>query len=220
MEKICKIRQFVILVGLLLIRASVLSQNFYGDCIVYYNMDSTKIASEARPIFEEYDILDIDTRSITIPDTLYNIFKETLCIPNILIKERGLFRMIKRSIKKSLSDGTILKPDNSGFFVNLIVKQSAQDDTYRIKIVPTSNYYMYDALFLPRRYLTYNIIGCFYCDTILCIVQSCCNGEKIDGSCFWEATGTHQEIKIYQHELEYIMDYYGPEFEYYVKKCN
>ena len=217
MENVCKIR-LIIIVCFLSVETPIHSQNYYRDCTDYFNMDTTRIVFDERLSINGLDILD------TIPniylDNLHNIFKSTLNIPLLSIIYPDLYWMIDTSLSRSLSDGSFLKPDTSGFFVRITFQiDSLMDSSYCIKVDPTSNYYMYDALFLPRRYLTINTIGCFFYNSILCIIGTCCTDDFFDGHCYWLHTNSFQKINIYQSEIEYNLDYYGPVSFFPITKC-
>jgi len=217
MENIRKIKQIIPLFYILLVGETAWSQNYYSNSKVYYNMDTTNCIPEARDFFAGWDVLD--SLPILTVEKLYNVYKTTLNIPLLEIKKMQLYQIIEESLKESLIDGAILSPDTSGYFVYLIFESDTLNSQYKVRVIPTSNYYMYDMLTEPQQYYLYNVIGCFYYDSILCVMQSCCSGEKIDEDCLWEKTGVDQQIRIYQQELEFSMEYYGPVSYFHVKSC-
>lgn len=217
MEKIRKIKQIIPLIYILLVGTTAWSQNYYSNSKIYYNMDTTNCIPEARDFFAGWNVLD--SLPVLTVEKLYNVYKTTLSIPLLEIKNMQLYQMIEESLKESLIDGTILSPDTSGYFVYLIVESDTLNSQYKVRVSPTSNYYMYDMLAKPQQHYLYNTMGCFYYDSILCVMQSCCSGEKFDENCLWEETGVDQQIRIYQQELEFAMEYYGPVSYFHVKPC-
>lgn len=217
MENIRKLKPLLTLILILLTETSAISQNYYPDCAEYYNMDTTNSKLEARNFFEGYTVFDTIPISV-IPDTLYNVYKMSLSLPLLSVKENDLLCILKSVLQKSFSDMFFLSPstsgyyDMSGYFIHITV---CEDST--IRIIPTLNYSMYDFFFGVQR-SGVNLVGCFYYDSLLCIVHSGYDVEPRNLNCYWDITDSYQRINIYQKEFERLIFkdsvYYFP-----IKKC-
>ena len=218
MEKICKLKQLLVLLLVLLTGTPAISQNYYPDCAEYYNMDTTNSKLEARNFFEGYTVFDTIPISV-IPDKLYNVYKMSLSIPLLSVKENDLLCILKSVLQKSFSDMFFLAPstsgdyDTSGYFVDITV----YDDS-TIRVIPTLNYSMYNLLSGAQR-SGVNLVGCFYYDSLLCIVHSW-HVDPRNLNCYWDITDSYQRINIYQKEFEWFIfdDYKVKQFS--IRKCN
>ena len=217
MENIRKLKQLLTLILILLTETPAISQNYYPDCAEYYNMDTTNSKLEARNFFEGYTVFDTIPISV-IPDKLYNVYKMSLSIPLLSVKENDLLCILKSVLQKSFSDMFFLAPstsgyyDTSGYFVHITVYK---DST--IRVIPTLNYSMYNFFFGAQR-SGVNLVGYFYYDSLLCIVHSWYDVEPRNLNCYWDITDSYQRINIYQKEFERLIFkdsvYYFP-----IKKC-
>ena len=221
MEKICKLKRLLVLSLVLLTGTPAISQNYYPGSAEYYNMDTTNSKLVARNFFEGYTVFDTIPISV-IPDKLYNIYRMSLSVPLLSVKENDLFYMLKSAMEKSLSDESFLLPvtsdyyDTSGYFIDIMFYDENQDSSV-IRIIPTLNYYMYNVLSGLQR-SGVNLAGCFYYDSLLCIVHSDYDVEPHNLNCYWDITDSSQRINIYQKEFEWLIFkdsvYYFP-----IRKC-
>lgn len=217
MEKICKLKRLLVLSLVLLTGTPAISQNYYPDCAEYYNMDTTNSKLEARNFFEGYTVFDTIPISV-IPDKLYNVYKMSLSIPLLSVKENDLLCILKSVLQKSFSDMFFLAPstsgdyDTSGYFVDITV----YDDS-TIRVIPTLNYSMYNLLSGAQR-SGVNLVGCFYYDSLLCIVYSWYDVEPHNLNCYWDITDSYQRINIYQKEFERLI-FKDSVYYFHIKKC-
>ena len=217
MEKICKLKRLLVLLLVLLTGTPAISQNYYPDCAEYYNMDTTNSKLEARNFFEGYTVFDTIPISV-IPDKLYNVYKMSLSIPLLSVKENDLLCILKSVLQKSFSDMFFLAPstsgdyDTSGYFVDITV----YDDS-TIRVIPTLNYSMYNFLSGAQR-SGVNLVGCFYYDSLLCIVYSWYDVEPHNLNCYWDITDSYQRINIYQKEFERLI-FKDSVYYFHIKKC-
>ena len=217
MENICKLKQLLTLILILLTETPAISQNYYPDCAEYYNMDTTNSKLEARNFFEGYTVFDTIPISV-IPDKLYNVYKMSLSIPLLSVKENDLLCILKSVLQKSFSDMFFLAPstsgdyDTSGYFVDITV----YDDS-TIRVIPTLNYSMYNLLSGAQR-SGVNLVGCFYYDSLLCIVYSWYDVEPHNLNCYWDITDSYQRINIYQKEFERLI-FKDSVYYFHIKKC-
>lgn len=217
MEKICKLKRLLVLSLVLLTGTPAISQNYYPGSAEYYNMDTTNSKLVARNFFEGYTVFDTIPISV-IPDKLYNIYRMSLSVPLLSVKENDLLCILKSVLQKSFSDMFFLAPstsgdyDTSGYFVDITV----YDDS-TIRVIPTLNYSMYNLLSGAQR-SGVNLVGCFYYDSLLCIVHSDYDVEPHNLNCYWDITDSSQRINIYQKEFEWLIFkdsvYYFP-----IRKC-
>lgn len=204
MEKICKLKRLLVLSLVLLTGTPAISQNYYPGSAEYYNMDTTNSKLVARNFFEGYTVFDTIPISV-IPDKLYNVYKMSLSIPLLSVKENDLLCILKSVLQKSFSDMFFLAPstsgdyDTSGYFVDITV----YDDS-TIRVIPTLNYSMYNLLSGAQR-SGVNLVGCFYYDSLLCIVYSWYDVEPHNLNCYWDITDSYQRINIYQKEFERLI---------------
>ena len=217
MENNCKLKQLLTLILILLTETPAISQNYYPDCAEYYNMDTTNSKLEARNFFEGYTVFDTIPISV-IPDKLYNVYKMSLSIPLLSVKENDLLCILKSVLQKSFSDMFFLAPstsgdyDTSGYFVDITV----YDDS-TIRVIPTLNYSMYNLLSGAQR-SGVNLVGCFYYDSLLCIVYSWYDLEPHNLNCYWDITDSYQRINIYQKEFERLI-FKDSVYYFHIKKC-
>ena len=217
MEKICKLKRLLVLLLVLLTGTPAISQNYYPDCAEYYNMDTTNSKLVARNFFEGYTVFDTIPISV-IPDKLYNVYKMSLSIPLLSVKENDLLCILKSVLQKSFSDMFFLAPstsgdyDTSGYFVDITV----YDDS-TIRVIPTLNYSMYNFLSGAQR-SGVNLVGCFYYDSLLCIVYSWYDVEPHNLNCYWDITDSYQRINIYQKEFERLI-FKDSVYYFHIKKC-
>ena len=218
MEKICKLKRLLVLSLVLLTGTPAISQNYYPGSAEYYNMDTTNSKLVARNFFEGYTVFDTIPISV-IPDKLYNVYKMSLSIPLLSVKENDLLCILKSVLQKSFSDMFFLAPstsgdyDTSGYFVDITV----YDDS-TIRVIPTLNYSIYNLLSGALR-SGVNLVGCFYYDSLLCIVHSW-HVDPRNLNCYWDITDSYQRINIYQKEFEWFIfdDYKVKQFS--IRKCN
>ena len=217
MEKICKLKRLLVLSLVLLTGTPAISQNYYPGSAEYYNMDTTNSKLEARNFFEGYTVFDTIPISV-IPDKLYNVYKMSLSIPLLSVKENDLLCILKSVLQKSFSDMFFLAPstsgdyDTSGYFVDITV----YDDS-TIRVIPTLNYSMYNLLSGAQR-SGVNLVGCFYYDSLLCIVYSWYDVEPHNLNCYWDITDSYQRINIYQKEFERLI-FKDSVYYFHIKKC-
>ena len=217
MEKICKLKRLLVLSLVLLTGTPAISQNYYPGSAEYYNMDTTNSKLVARNFFEGYTVFDTIPISV-IPDKLYNVYKMSLSIPLLSVKENDLLCILKSVLQKSFSDMFFLAPstsgdyDTSGYFVDITV----YDDS-TIRVIPTLNYSMYNLLSGAQR-SGVNLVGCFYYDSLLCIVYSWYDVEPHNLNCYWDITDSYQRINIYQKEFERLI-FKDSVYCFHIKKC-
>ena len=217
MEKICKLKRLLVLSLVLLTGTPAISQNYYPGSAEYYNMDTTNSKLVARNFFERYTVFDTIPISV-IPDKLYNVYKMSLSIPLLSVKENDLLCILKSVLQKSFSDMFFLAPstsgdyDTSGYFVDITV----YDDS-TIRVIPTLNYSMYNLLSGAQR-SGVNLVGCFYYDSLLCIVYSWYDVEPHNLNCYWDITDSYQRINIYQKEFERLI-FKDSVYYFHIKKC-
>ena len=217
MEKICKLKRLLVLSLVLLTGTPAISQNYYPGSAEYYNMDTTNSKLVARNFFEGYTVFDTIPISV-IPDKLYNVYKMSLSIPLLSVKENDLLCILKSVLQKSFSDMFFLAPstsgdnDTSGYFVDITV----YDDS-TIRVIPTLNYSMYNLLSGAQR-SGVNLVGCFYYDSLLCIVYSWYDVEPHNLNCYWDITDSYQRINIYQKEFERLI-FKDSVYYFHIKKC-
>ena len=217
MEKICKLKRLLVLSLVLLTGTPAISQNYYPGSAEYYNMDTTNSKLVARNFFEGYTVFDTIPLSV-IPDKLYNVYKMSLSIPLLSVKENDLLCILKSVLQKSFSDMFFLAPstsgdyDTSGYFVDITV----YDDS-TIRVIPTLNYSMYNLLSGAQR-SGVNLVGCFYYDSLLCIVYSWYDVEPHNLNCYWDITDSYQRINIYQKEFERLI-FKDSVYYFHIKKC-
>ena len=217
MEKICKLKRLLVLSLVLLTGTPAISQNYYPGSAEYYNMDTTNSKLVARNFFEGYTVFDTIPISV-IPDKLYNVYKISLSIPLLSVKENDLLCILKSVLQKSFSDMFFLAPstsgdyDTSGYFVDITV----YDDS-TIRVIPTLNYSMYNLLSGAQR-SGVNLVGCFYYDSLLCIVYSWYDVEPHNLNCYWDITDSYQRINIYQKEFERLI-FKDSVYYFHIKKC-
>ena len=217
MEKICKLKRLLVLSLVLLTGTPAISQNYYPGSAEYYNMDTTNSKLVARNFFEGYTVFDTIPISV-IPDKLYNVYKMSLSIPLLSVKENDLLCILKSVLQKSFSDMFFLAPstsgdyDTSGYFVDITV----YDDS-TIRVIPTLNYSMYNFLSGAQR-SGVNLVGCFYYDSLLCIVYSWYDVEPHNLNCYWDITDSYQRINIYQKEFERLI-FKDSVYYFHIKKC-
>ena len=217
MEKICKLKRLLVLSLVLLTGTPAISQNYYPGSAEYYNMDPTNSKLVARNFFEGYTVFDTIPISV-IPDKLYNVYKMSLSIPLLSVKENDLLCILKSVLQKSFSDMFFLAPstsgdyDTSGYFVDITV----YDDS-TIRVIPTLNYSMYNLLSGAQR-SGVNLVGCFYYDSLLCIVYSWYDVEPHNLNCYWDITDSYQRINIYQKEFERLI-FKDSVYYFHIKKC-
>ena len=201
----------------LLTGTPAISQNYYPGSAEYYNMDTTNSKLVARNFFEGYTVFDTIPISV-IPDKLYNVYKMSLSIPLLSVKENDLLCILKSVLQKSFSDMFFLAPstsgdyDTSGYFVDITV----YDDS-TIRVIPTLNYSMYNLLSGAQR-SGVNLVGCFYYDSLLCIVYSWYDVEPHNLNCYWDITDSYQRINIYQKEFERLI-FKDSVYYFHIKKC-
>ena len=216
MEKICKLKRLLVLSLVLLTGTPAISQNYYPGSAEYYNMDTTNSKLVARNFFEGYTVFDTIPISV-IPDKLYNVYKMSLSIPLLSVKENDLLCILKSVLQKSFSDMFFLAPstsgdyDTSGYFVDITV----YDDS-TIRVIPTLNYSMYNLLSGAQR-SGVNLVGCFYYDSLLCIVHSW-HVDPRNLNCYWDITDSYQRINIYQKEFERLI-FKDSVYYFHIKKC-
>lgn len=180
-------------------------------------MDTTNSKLVARNFFEGYTVFDTIPISV-IPDKLYNVYKMSLSIPLLSVKENDLLCILKSVLQKSFSDMFFLAPstsgdyDTSGYFVDITV----YDDS-TIRVIPTLNYSMYNLLSGAQR-SGVNLVGCFYYDSLLCIVYSWYDVEPHNLNCYWDITDSYQRINIYQKEFERLI-FKDSVYYFHIKKC-
>lgn len=217
MEKICKLKRLLVLSLVLLTGTPAISQNYYPGSAEYYNMDTTNSKLVARNFFEGYTVFDTIPISV-IPDKLYNVYKMSLSIPLLSVKENDLLCILKSVLQKSFSDMFFLAPstsgdyDTSGYFVDITV----YDDS-TIRVIPTLNYSMYNLLSGAQR-SGVNLVGCFYYDSLLCIVYSWYDVDPHNLNCYWDITDSYQRINIYQKEFERLI-FKDSVYYFHIKKC-
>ena len=217
MEKICKLKRLLVLSLVLLTGTPAISQNYYPGSAEYYNMDTTNSKLVARNFFEGYTVFDTIPISV-IPDKLYNVYKMSLSIPLLSVKENDLLCILKSVLQKSFSDMFFLAPstsgdyDTSGYFVDITV----YDDS-TIRVIPTLNYSMYNLLSGAQR-SGVNLVGCFYYDSLLCIVYSWYDVQPHNLNCYWDITDSYQRINIYQKEFERLI-FKDSVYYFHIKKC-
>ena len=217
MEKICKLKRLLVLSLVLLTGTPAISQNYYPGSAEYYNMDTTNSKLVARNFFEGYTVFDNIPISV-IPHKLYNVYKMSLSIPLLSVKENDLLCILKSVLQKSFSDMFFLAPstsgdyDTSGYFVDITV----YDDS-TIRVIPTLNYSMYNLLSGAQR-SGVNLVGCFYYDSLLCIVYSWYDVEPHNLNCYWDITDSYQRINIYQKEFERLI-FKDSVYYFHIKKC-
>lgn len=222
-------KRFFIFMLILLAETSVWSQNYYKNSAVYYNMDTTKSVLKSRNF---YDYFGIDILSDTLPvidlDSLFNVYQTTLTVPVLSIRNQHVNEVVENTLQEALSNKSFkdfLLPDTSGYFVRMLFESFSdiKPDSMRIITTPSSNYYMAISLVSYDRYESYNykIRGCFYHDSILCVVMTCCGVKESDYNCLWEETGSLQTIKIYKKEFgfSYYRTSYDPTSFSYIRKC-
>jgi hypothetical protein len=222
MENICKLKQLLTLILILLTETPAISQNYYPDCAEYYNMDTTNSKLEARNFFEGYTVFDTIPISV-IPDKLYNVYKMSLSIPLLSVKENDLLCILKSALQKPISDMFFPAPstsdhyDSSGYLVDILIQNKSQD-SFDVQVSPHLNYYMYNLLSGAQR-SGVNLAGCFYYDSLLCIVHSW-HVDPRNLNCYWDITDSYQKINIYQKEFEWFIfdDYKVKQFS--IRKCN
>ena len=220
MENICKLKQLLTLILILLTETPAISQNYYPDCAEYYNMDTTNSKLEARNFFEGYTVFDTIPISV-IPDKLYNVYKMSLSIPLLSVKENDLLCILKSVLQKSFSDMFFLAPstsgdyDTSGYFVDILIQNKSQD-SFDVQVSPHLNYYMYNLLSGAQR-SGVNLAGCFYYDSLLCIVHSW-HVDPRNLNCYWDITDSYQRINIYQKEFERLI-FKDSVYYFHIKKC-
>ena len=217
MEKICKLKRLLVLSLVLLTGTPAISQNYYPGSAEYYNMDTTNSKLVARNFFEGDTVFDSIPISV-LPNKLYNIYKMSLSIPLLSVKENDLLCILKSVLQKSFSDMFFLAPstsgdyDTSGYFVDITV----YDDS-TIRVIPTLNYSMYNLLSGAQR-SGVNLVGCFYYDSLLCIVYSWYDVEPHNLNCYWDITDSYQRINIYQKEFERLI-FKDSVYYFHIKKC-
>lgn len=201
------------------------SPNYYVNSIEYYNMDTSQVEESSILEYNKCGVCDSTPTGSTDMGSSgsSNIYKTTLSLPILKVNDKRIYRMVKKSIKESLSFADFFQADSSGFFVVLSLQDSVsfcpliKKSLIQLRIEPALNYYMYNVLFAPRYYYPYEFIGCFYYGKILCIVEYCCE-SAFEPTDIFVNTGENQMVNIYQKDLEVGMQYYGPAAYYYMKK--
>lgn len=210
MENICKITKLFVTLSLCLISIHLYAQNRYDIPNVYYNMDTTNCL-----VIEEDNRVESNEESLNIlSDTsrLYRqIFKRDLSLPIVEIRDSSVFKYIDTLINESLKDGSVLFPDTSGVFVNLVFFRNDNDtQNMNLHVTPFANYYLYDVIF-PLGYESfykwygyyeYSNVGCFFHNNILCIVRLFKTIGTSSMSCHYIETGETILLRIFREKVE------------------